>query len=102
MDRHTPVEPAPSPLRPTDRARLWLRRAEILLAALAMATAVTVGVLADLTRTAERGDGSHLAGLVAGVTTLTACWVLLGLGAVWWHHRLAAIDREGYAPGPTY
>ncbi len=102
MDLRTPRDfdgPATSLLvRPTDRARRALRLAGALLGALAIVVAVPVGVAASLTQPAGT-DHPQWAGVTAGVATLLACWVLLGLGAAWWGRRLAALDRRNWAAG---
>ena len=85
--------PTASLMRPTDHARRALRAARALLAGFAVVVAVPVGMAASLTP----ADDPQVAGVSAGVATLLACWVLLGLGSAWWDRRLAALDRRSWA-----
>lgn len=96
MDIITPRDfdgPAASLMRPTDHARCALRTAGVLLGAFAIVVAVPVGLMAALTQPAG-ADRPIMAGVMAGVATLLACWVLLGLGAAWWDRRLADLDQR--------
>jgi protein-S-isoprenylcysteine O-methyltransferase Ste14 len=88
--------PTAALIRPTDRARRALRVAGVLLGVFAVVVAVPVGLAATLTQPAG-SDHPQAAGVLAGVATLLACWVLLGLGAAWWDRRLCALDQRSWA-----
>ena len=88
--------PADSLMRPTDHARRAVRLAGVLLGAFAIVVAVPVGLAATLTQPVGTIH-PLVAGVVAAVATLLACWVLLGLGASWWDRRLAAVDLRSWA-----
>jgi hypothetical protein len=68
-----------------------LRRAEQLLAALAVLIAVPVGLLAAA---AAPAPSPVATGVIAGLGTLAACWSLLGLAGALWRSRLAARDAR--------
>ena len=108
MDASTPRDRyrQPAPLvRATDEARRLIRRAQLALAAAALAAAVPVAMIVA-EQAAERQSAALipaasadplLTGVLAGLTTLFACWGLLAVAGSVWRARLAARDRRDWA-----
>jgi hypothetical protein len=86
-------------MRPTDRARLALKRAQVVLGVAAVPVAVSVGVLAAGRPPSTPSLMAMPAGLLVGFGILLTCWALLAAACAAWRSRLAAMDRRDWTNG---
>lgn len=79
--------------RTTDHARLLLRRAQAGLAALAVVTALAVGIAAGATVPSGHPVAT---GLLTAAATLLICMAVLAVAGAVWRSRLAARDSRDW------